>query len=119
MPKGQIRRRVFNENAPLQIALCLIDMPANDREHFLGHWQRQKIREIGAPDDAPCEVLRHKSWPDPLGDLPDAFEMRLIKAVGAAERQSYAVQRYRNVAANGVEIPQRRSPAHVVLRMDF
>ena len=64
-------------------------------------------------------MLGHQAGLDPLGDLADALEMRRIDPFGAAERKPDAVQRYRRVAADGVEIAQRRPAAHVVLGMNF
>lgn len=45
--------------------------------------------------------------------------MEGVQAVGAAERETNAVQRNREVTAHGIEIPDRRAAAHIVLCMDF
>ncbi len=101
------------------MALHLVDMPAHHRKRFLGHRQRQQVGEIGAADDAPGDVLGHQAGLDPLGDAANAFEMRRVQSLGAAERQPDAVQRNRIIAADGVEIAQRRAAAHVVLGVNF
>src|ERR1700687_2707323 len=42
-----------------------------------------------------------------------------VDALRAAERQAYPVQRNRIVAANGVQVAERRTPAHVIFGMYF
>ena len=49
----------------------------------------------------------------------DALEMRAIEPFGAAERKADAMQRYRIIAADGVEIAQRRAAAHVIFGVNL
>jgi len=88
-------------------------------KRFFRHRQRQQIRKIGPADDAPCQMLGHHAWLDPLGDLSNTFQMPDVEAIRAAERKPYTMQGNGFVATNGIEITQRRSAAHVILGMDF
>ena len=64
-------------------------------------------------------MLRHKIRLNALGDLPDAIEMCLVQAFRAAERETDTVQRYGNIASDGLQTADRRSATHVVFGMDF
>ncbi len=119
MAEAQIGGGVFHQYPALHVALHLVDMPAHHGERFLGHRQRQQVGEVGAVDHAPGDMLGHQAGLDPLGHAADAFEMGRIQSLGAAQRQPDAVQRDRTVAADGVEIAQRRAAAHVVLGVDL
>src|SRR5262249_19846589 len=54
-----------------------------------------------------------------LSNLPDAIEMRLVQAFGTAERKADTVERYGNIAPDGLKTADRRSATHVVFGMDF
>ena len=84
--------RILNEDSAPERALHLIDMPANDNERLFRHRQRQEIGKISAAADAPGDVLGHQRRLDALGNLADALEMRQIKPLGGAERETDAVQ---------------------------
>jgi len=92
MAPAQIGGRILDQDLPAQTSLHLIRMPTHDVERLLGHRQRQQVGEIAAVDDAPREVLRHERRFDALGGLPNAFEMRRVEPLRAAERQPDAVQ---------------------------
>jgi hypothetical protein len=55
----------------------------------------------------------------PLGDLSDALKMRRINPFGVPKREPDAVQRYRRVTTDGVDVAQRRPAAHVVLGLNL
>ena len=64
-------------------------------------------------------MLRHQRWLDAFGDLADAIKMDGVQALGAAERQADAVQRYWKIATHRFETPDRRAAAHIVFGVDF
>ncbi len=119
MPEAQIGGGILHKDPALHVILHLVDMPAHHRERLRGHGQRQQIGEIGAVCQAPGDMLRHHGGLDPLRHALNAFEVRRVQSFGAAEREPDAVQRDRIVAANGIEIAQRRAAAHVVFGVDF
>src|SRR5438552_1325436 len=96
----KIRRRILDENLPLQIRLRLLDMAANDIECFFGHRQRQEVGNVDPVDHAPGQMLRDEARLEALDDLAYALQMSAIERLGAAQRQAHAVQSDRVIAAN-------------------
>src|SRR5260221_565353 len=64
-------------------------------------------------------MLRYEPGIESLHGFAGAHEMRRIEPLGAAERQSRAVQREGIVAANRVEEPRRGAAPEVVLDVDL
>ena len=83
--EGDVGRGVFDQDASPQMGLRLVDVAAHDFKRFLGHWQGKQIGEVSPTDDIPGDMLGHQAGLDPLGNLPDALEMRRIDPFGAAE----------------------------------
>ena len=84
--ESDVSRRVFDQDAPLEISLGLVDVTANHVQRLFCHRQWQKIREVLPASDIPRDVFGHQSRLDALGDLSDAFKVRSINAFGASQR---------------------------------
>src|SRR6516225_5086167 len=64
-------------------------------------------------------MLRDERRRNALDGAVDPIEMAEIEPLGAAERKADAVQRNRVIAADRLEISQRRPAAQVVFGMDL
>src|SRR5215831_14948084 len=64
-------------------------------------------------------MLRDERRRDPLDGAADPVEMVEVEPLRAAEREAHAVQRNRVIAADRLEISQRRPAAQVVFGMDL
>ncbi len=102
--EGDVGRRVFDEDAPPQIGLGLVDMAADNLERFFRHRQRKQIGQVGSADKIPGDMFGHQAGFNPLGNLSDALKMCRITPFGAPKREPYPMQRYRRVAPDSVEI---------------
>src|SRR6516165_9114753 len=119
VPPAQIGRRVLDEDAAPKNGLRPIDIAADDAERFFRHRQWQKVGEIASFRDAPREMLRDERRRDALDGAADPVEMAEIEPLGAAQRQADAVQRNRVIAADRLEISERRPAAQIVFGMDL
>ena len=118
--KGDIGRRVFQQDRPPDRFLHLIDMIADVAERRLGVGQRQQIVEIAGLVRRPGEMLGHQRRLVALDETAEARKMRPVERLRTADRHAHAVQRHRMVAAEALQRAMRRSArAHVVLGMDF
>src|SRR6516225_6095625 len=64
-------------------------------------------------------MLRDERRRNALDGAADPVEMAEIEPLGAAERKADAVQRNRVIAADRLEISERRPPTEVVFGMDL
>src|SRR6516225_518661 len=64
-------------------------------------------------------MLRHERRRNALDGAVDPIEMAEIEPLGAAERKADAVQRNRVIAADRLEISERRPAAQIVFGMDL
>ena len=91
----QIRRRVLDQDSALEIRLGPIDVATDETECFFRHRQRQQVGQVIAVHDGPREMFGHQTGFEALNGDTDALKVRVVDSLGAAERQSDAVQRQR------------------------
>src|SRR6516164_2238536 len=64
-------------------------------------------------------MLRDECRRDPLDGAADPVEMAEVEPLGAAEREPHAVQRNRVIAADRLEVRERRPATQIVFGMDL
>ena len=116
----EVGRGVFEQHAPAERLLRLVDVVGDRREGLLRIGQRQEIVEEALVVARPGQMLREQAGLVALGERGQALEMVLVERPGRADGEADAVQ------GEGIERADRLQPAvrraavaHIVFGVDF